>query len=193
MRSISPEKTRLVIFIAALVGLFASAYLFYVYVTGAPIACGLVSGCDVVRASRWARSFGVPRPFLGIVFYTALLGLMIARTQSRKYAADLLLATRLLIALGFIESVFLFGVQWFDLRAFCLWCLLSALASTVITLAAFFDRATEDMSRQRELRWMFYLLAGFLPLAVLGFGLLLRWRTLAASPPVSRLLTQTFR
>jgi hypothetical protein len=70
MPTITPSKARFGIAISALVGLFASAYLFYTYVTGAPIACGIVSGCEAVRASKWATTvFNLPRPVLGLVFY----------------------------------------------------------------------------------------------------------------------------
>ena len=48
---------------SALVGLFVSTYLLVVYVTGGPIVCGAVHGCDVVRASTWAKTvFDLPRP-----------------------------------------------------------------------------------------------------------------------------------
>jgi uncharacterized membrane protein len=64
---------------SALVGLFASTYLFITYVSGAPIVCGLVSGCEAVRASSWSYTFGIPRPALGVVFYLAIIGLLIYR------------------------------------------------------------------------------------------------------------------
>lgn len=164
--------------IASLVGLFASAYLFYTYVTGAPIACGIVSGCDVVRASKWANTFfNIPRPFLGLVFYAAVFGLLVARAAITWRPRLLHRLTILAAAIGFIESGFLFLVQWLDLKAFCLWCLTSAIAAFAIAGLAFFDRDEEPraISGTRELRRYFIALLIYLPMAFFGFIFLTRY------------------
>lgn len=172
MKLITPPIARLIMAIAALVGLFAAAYLFYVYVTGGPIACAIVSGCDVVRSSKWATSFGLPRPFFGLVFYGVLFQLLVVRSVLKAYHRQLYLGTLLLAIIGFIESGVLFIIQWFDLKVFCFWCLLSGLSATVIFLAALFDREThvpESEGSGQELRVYFWLIVGFLPIAVLLF------------------------
>lgn len=163
---------------ASLVGLFASAYLFFTYVSGAPIACGLALGCEAVRASKWAWTFGIPRPFLGLVFYVAVFGLLVARVATEWRPRHLYRLTMLAAAVGFIESAFLFLVQWLDIRAFCLWCLISAAAATVIALLAPFDHPEEHrhVAPGRELKYYFFLLLAFVPLAFGGFAWLTRPR-----------------
>ncbi len=171
MHKPSPFAARLTMAIASLVGLFASAYLFYTYVTGAPIACGIVSGCDVVRSSSWATTMGVPRPLLGMLFYTALFGLLVARVATSWRPRLLYRLTMVAAVVGFIESGFLFLIQWLDLKAFCFWCLLSAAAATVIAGAAWFDHLeeTRHVAVARELRAYFVALLVFLPIAFFGF------------------------
>lgn len=162
--------------VAALVGLFASAYLLYTYVTGGPITCALVSGCEIVRASKWAYTYGIPRPALGIVFYAGLFALLALRLIVSWKPRILYWLTMLAALAGVVESGFLFFVQWLDIRAFCFWCLLSAVAAFVIGAAAFFDRVedTRGMSANRELKMYFILLLIYVPIAFTGLGLLVR-------------------
>lgn len=151
--------SRRIILWASLIGLFASTYLLITYVSGAPIVCGPVHGCDVVRASKWAYTFGLPRPLLGVAFYTAIIALLGFRAvYPQKYT---LWAYRLMLAaafIGFVESAFLTLVQWLDINAFCIWCLTSAATATVIFVASFFDRAYafEPQEGLRELKVLFW-------------------------------------
>lgn len=163
-----PPRARFIMAGACLLGLFASGYLLYTYLTGAPITCAVISGCDAVRASKWAWTLGIPRPALGLFFYQLVFLLLVVRVAVGDYARPFFRATQVLALIGFIESGILFFIQWLDVKAFCLWCLISALASTIIFVMAFFDRPITEEERQtpRELRWYFYLLLGFFPVAV---------------------------
>jgi uncharacterized membrane protein len=180
MVSLSPRTARFVMAVAALLGFFFSGYLFYVYVTGAPIVCAIVSGCDIIRASEWANSFGIPRPFFGLLFYGALFQILVLRAALTKWAKPLHVITIALTVIGFIESGVLFVVQWLDLRAFCFWCLLSGIAATIIFIASLRDRPmreSTDETRASELRHYLWLLLGYVPLAILFFSWLVFWRT----------------
>ncbi len=177
---LSPRAARLVMAVAALFGFFFSGYLFYVYVTGAPIACAIVSGCDMIRASEWANSFGIPRPFFGLLFYGALFQMLVLRAALAKWAKPLHAFTVALAVIGFIESGVLFVIQWLDLKAFCFWCLLSGIAAMVIFIVSLCDRpmlASSDETRTSELRRYLWLLLGYVPIAILGFSWLVFWRT----------------
>lgn len=171
--------------LASLVGLFVSIYLLITYVTGKPIVCGTNAGCELVRASKWATTSGIPRPAFGILFYLSIILLLAfhayAPTLRPRFFRVCLLAVT---TIGFIESAFLTLVQWFDLRAFCLWCLLSAVAATVIFVLSWFD-GREPPAQEvivRELRYIFQAFA----IAVL-VGTFVLWALLgnfAAGTPV---------
>ncbi len=171
----APHRARLGMAIASLTGLFASTYLLYAYVTGAPIVCGNIAGCELVRASRWAYTFGIPRPFLGVLFYVGLFVILIFRAAVAWRLRFMGRLTKVFAALGFIESAFLFFVQWLDVRAFCIWCLTSAAAATVIFMLCWFDRTHHERAEtaDRELREYLVMLFAFLPISF--FGLL--WLT----------------
>lgn len=165
--------------IASLIGLFASGYLLYTYLSGVPIACGAGGGCDVVRLSKWAWTFGLPRPFLGILFYGGVFGILVTRVATTWQALWFHRLTMIAAVLGFIESAFLFFVQWLDIQAFCIWCLVSAAAATLIAAVAWFDRLEEHrhVSAQRELKAYFISLLIFTPLALAVFAWLIQPQT----------------
>lgn len=183
----SPFAARFTMAVASLVGLFASAYLLYTYVSGAPIACGPAAGCEVVRLSKWAWTFGVPRPLLGIVFYMGLFGLLVVRVVTEWKERWLYRLTMIAAAIGFIESAFLFLIQWLDIQAFCIWCIVSAVAATVVACVAPFDALEERraVAAERELKAYFIALLVFVPIAFVGFAYLLQ---LVAAPA-----TEVFR
>lgn len=175
MKTLSPPLARMIMVMACFIGIFASAYLLYTYVTGAPISCAIVSGCDQVRASKWAYTFGIPRPLLGVVFYLGVFALLVVRAATTWRAKELLWLTRVAATIAFIESGFLFAIQWIDLKAFCLWCLISALASVVLFAMMPFDReqTEEGVRSARELRGYLLSLVVFAVLASGGFVALL--------------------
>lgn len=168
---------RLVSLQSIFLGLFASSYLLYAYVAHRPIVCGASGGCELVRLSKWAYVFGtVPRPLLGVLFYGAVLLVLLARSAWRGRSVALWRTMQLLVAVGLIESVVLFFIQWREIGAFCLWCLLSAGASVELALCALFDRPVEESQEARslELRVMVGLMALLSTAFLVGLGFLLR-------------------
>lgn len=154
-----PIYARRVILWASLIGLFASTYLLIAYVSGAPIVCGTTHGCELVRASKWAYTFGLPRPLFGVIFYVGIICLLAIRAILPHWRTRWVYRLTMLAAgIGFVESAFLFFVQWLDIRAFCVWCLTSAAMATLIAIAAFFDRPTplEDKTVLREIQFIFW-------------------------------------
>jgi len=161
----------------SLIGLFASVYLTITYLTGAPIACGIVHGCDIVRASKWAYSFGIPRPLLGVAFYLAIIFLLVIRVYAPKHRPLFWTSLTILAAsVGFLESGFLTFLQWYEIKAYCLWCLMSAVAATLLFILCFFE-GEEDLERRLAIRELKVIFISFLVAILVGaFGL---WLLLA--------------
>ena len=169
---ISSRFIRLAIATVSLFGLFVSSYLLYTYVSGGPIRCAVTHGCDVVRSSSYAWSYGIPRPLMGVAFYLFLFGLLIARAVSVKWNHPLHRLTQATIVIGLIESIYLFFIQWQVLKAFCFWCLLSGAATIILAILAPFDHPTSLDDGEWELKYYFYLLIIFAILSAGGFYLL---------------------
>ena len=137
----------------ATIGWFAAAYLLFVYTTGGPIACGSTGGCEIVRASRWAYLGPIPQPLLGVAFYSMMFGVLLIRAMTTIQGPRWFWITRVLALVGFVESVALFFLQWLDVRAFCVWCLVSGASATGIALLSLADQAqTSSEQRTQDLR-----------------------------------------
>lgn len=114
----------------ALIGFADSTYLLAKRLSGTPIPCFITSGCDAVSKSPHSVLLGIPLAGYGVVFYLAIgiLALLYADTKSVIFARLLLLAT----AFGFISSAYFIYVQKFLIGSFCVYCIVSALISTIL-------------------------------------------------------------
>lgn len=133
-----PQWKTALFMITSLIGLGISSYLLVKYLSGASVACGLGSGCDVVRLSEYAWVWGViPRPLLGMVFYIGMIVLAMLRISwdrhDRFYLDEIIL---LGTVVGVVESGWLFYIQAEVIGAFCVWCLGSGIATVVMFLLA---------------------------------------------------------
>lgn len=94
--------------------------------------CTVLTGCETVLTSSYAVVWGVPVALMGAGYYLALLLLTILYLDRQKKSA-LSLAINLTWA-GFGASLWFVGLQVFVLKAYCLYCLLSALISFILFL-----------------------------------------------------------
>ncbi len=143
-------RTRMVVATLALIGAFVAAYLF-LYKIGAfgAIACG-DDGCEVVQNSPWAYFLGVPVAAWGLAGYVGIFVVAFLGTQPRF--ADrrwISLALITLTGLAFLFSIYLSVLEEFVIHAWCQWCIVSAIIST---LAFGFSLAEIGLLRRGEVR-----------------------------------------
>ena len=114
----------------ALVGFTDSAFLLAKRVSGAPIPCFITSGCDTVSKSPHSVMFGVPLSAWGVMFYLVIgfLALLYMDTKNLLVAKLIPIST----TLGFLSSAYFIYVQKFKIGAFCIYCILSAIISTLL-------------------------------------------------------------
>ena len=133
-------------FALALTGLFISIYLLWVYASPShPLVC-LGTGCDEVRASRFAHFFGIPTPAFGVAFYALLAVLMFLEATGRRLYRTILL----LAVVGFVVATALTGVEAFVIHAWCAWCVGQAIAVTFV-LALYATADTDEPKRAPSL------------------------------------------
>jgi len=114
--------------IAAVVGFAASLTALIDDLGGGPTFCA-ESGCEIVRASAWARPLGIPMSVLGVGFFAAMLVLAFANAPRLR---------RWLALAGGAWAVWLIGLQAFAIGAWCKLCLVadpSAIAHAGFVLA----------------------------------------------------------
>ncbi|CAN5820857.1 hypothetical protein BH23GEM6_BH23GEM6_08840 [soil metagenome] len=139
---VQPPISRMAIAVLALIGLFISGYLtLYNYGLLGVIQCG-AGGCLVVQSSAYAwfpprtvSDFGVPVAMMGIVAYTIVLLLAMLGVQPR-YAGERWIAMALfgIAGVGVAFSAWLTYLEAAVIRAWCQWCVVSAILVTLIFL-----------------------------------------------------------
>ena len=121
--------------ILSALGVLVSGYLSVKRVTGGSLACTRWADCDVVNNSVYAKIYGVPVAFIGLAGYLVLMGLAMAALQAEGGAQRRLLALGFLLALGgFGFSVYLTYLELYVIEAICVWCVVSAILITLLTI-----------------------------------------------------------
>jgi len=113
-----------------LLGLADASYLTIEHLRGGVPNCSIIEGCDVVTTSEYSEIFGIPVALLGALYYLTMSGLMLFWLDKRKNST-LRIASYLSIA-GLGASIYFVYIQLFVLQAICLYCMGSALSSTLI-------------------------------------------------------------
>ena len=126
--------------IIALVGALIGVYLsLYKYGVIGEMACSIGS-CERVQTSRWSVFLGLPVATWGIGFYVTVLVVALAGIQERFIESRRVsLALLLLTGWGVVFSSWLTYLEWRVIRAWCQWCVLSALLVLVLFLLATLD------------------------------------------------------
>ena len=139
-------------FALALLGLFDSLYLLWVYASPAHAMVCLGSGCDEVRASRFAHFLGLPTPVFGVLMYGGLALLIFAEPLApAAQGAWLRRLTTVISFAGVLASAVLTAIEASVLHAWCAWCVVQALAVTLIlVLSVTLLRAAPDRTALRR-------------------------------------------
>ncbi|HEX2202986.1 MAG TPA: vitamin K epoxide reductase family protein, partial [Longimicrobium sp.] len=131
----APPLSRMAITVLSLCGVFLAGYLslFKLGVIGT-LTCQIGS-CDRVQNSPWADFLGLPVAYWGFgayvtMFVVSLLGIQPRFVNARWVALSLFAMS----AVGVAFSGYLTWAEAFWIRAWCQWCVVSAVLVTVIFL-----------------------------------------------------------
>ncbi|MCR4312410.1 MAG: vitamin K epoxide reductase family protein [Candidatus Uhrbacteria bacterium] len=129
MRVASPKllNTWLVV---SFLGFIDAAYLSASHFTHVSLPCTITHGCEIVTSSTYAVTFGIPVALFGAAYYLSVFFGIVTYKETKNPA--LLRGISLLTVSGLAASAWFLYVQAFLLRAFCQYCLLSAITSTVL-------------------------------------------------------------
>jgi uncharacterized membrane protein len=121
--------------VLTLIGIANAAYVAYGNYSGAQLWCPILDGCNTVINSPYSRVFGTPMSYFGFIYYLFMFGLA-ARLAYEPVANSLRFRSVLYAALGAISSVYFIYLQLALIRAICTYCLVSAILSFLLLLAA---------------------------------------------------------
>jgi uncharacterized membrane protein len=128
-----PPRTRMVIVVVSLIGVFVALYLsMYKWGMVGTLHCS-IGGCEVVQNSPWSNLFGRPVAEWGLGAYVFLLVVSIMGLQPRfmneRWVALSIFGTA---AVGVAFSGYLTYREAYVIQAWCQWCVVSAILITMI-------------------------------------------------------------
>ncbi len=126
------------IFIFSVLGLVDTIYLSYHAITKTDVHCLFfpVEWCKKVQYSSYSKTFGIPNPYLGLMMYLAIIFFSILFTNG---LAPFWFVTTI-VTVGFLFSAYFTYIQAFVLKAFCTWCVVSAINFLIMFIAVYFIR-----------------------------------------------------
>ena len=129
------ELYLILILVFSFFGILDTLYLSYHSVKKTDVACWFFpkEWCLKVQYSKQSKMFGIPNSFLGLGMYLAIFGLTLLFIQGLVPFWWI----QAVIGFGFLFSMYFTFVQAFILRAYCTWCVVSAINFIVMAIAAF--------------------------------------------------------
>lgn len=125
-----------ILYVFGVVGVLDTLYLIYHKLKGTDVACLFFppEWCYKVQHSPQSKTLGIPNSYAGFVMYIVILVL------AYLYAGGSLAIwpIQAIVTFGFLFSMYFLYVQAFVLRAFCTWCVVSAINFTIMFLAVWF-------------------------------------------------------
>jgi uncharacterized membrane protein len=118
----------------SVLGIFLASYLSWTEWTGTSVkGCAVGSSCDVVLSSRWAKLFGLPTAFWGLLTYLTLAGAAFIQNAQKHWTAAWVISL-----FGVLYSAYLTTISLTVLGAACPYCLTSlVLMSSIFVLVTF--------------------------------------------------------
>lgn len=131
-----PNKLIIGVLVVAVLGFADAAYLTLEHYSGEIPPCSIVEGCEQVLTSSYATVAGIPVALGGAIFYLLVLIGLFAYLEGKN--ERLLRYALILTAIGFLSTLYFLFIQAFVLEAFCLYCLGSAISSTLLFVMAIY-------------------------------------------------------
>ncbi len=101
--------------------------------------CFLGGKCGVVLSSKWNKIFGIHNDILGLIFYITLS--LLSTLLVLEVGPVLILEKILYFAVGSgtLMSLYFIFLQWKVIKAWCVWCLISAGTTILMSLSLLFN------------------------------------------------------
>jgi dihydroorotate dehydrogenase len=146
---------KLLLPVIALLGIFDASYITYEKFSGRIVQCLPGFACAKVLESPWAYIGPVPLSLMGLLFYTTVLILSSLLVLQLRYIHldgkrfSVFQILRVLTTFGFFFSLYLIFIMGVVIGGWCLWCLFSALTSTLL----FVVTSVIAVGRKREVEF----------------------------------------
>jgi uncharacterized membrane protein len=131
------QKVPYVMLALAFIGIVDAFYDSYAIYTAQPLWCPPpIDGCNIVANSPYAGIVDVPLGYFGLIYYLYMFGL-VALLAVDPFSRGLRLGAVLYAATGVSFSIYFMYIQFTFIHAFCIYCLISAILTLFLLVAAF--------------------------------------------------------
>lgn len=139
------------IVILAFCGLSDSAYIAQNEANNAPLLCNIenISGCNIVAASQYSYIFGISVAEYGVIFYGIIF--ILAALELVLFNRFLRRMLQAISLIGVTASAYLTFLEFFVIKALCIFCLASAIISLFVLIAASFIEPIRRIIQQKPL------------------------------------------
>ena len=122
-----PLKTSFIwLAVFAFLGFADATYLTAEHYLKLPLPCSITQGCGTVLTSKYAAVFGIPIAIFGALYYLTVLLLAVYLYTSKDIKSGLVRLIFVLTGISVLASISLLYLQFFVIKAVCLYCLGSA-------------------------------------------------------------------
>jgi len=130
------ETPMLAALVITILGLINTLYLSYHAINGTAVYCLFFPDewCKKVQMSHYSKTMGIKNPYLGLGMLLAILTLLLLANQN----IIPLWPAMALISFGFLFSMYFLYIQAFVIKAFCTWCVVSAMVFAGLFITQFF-------------------------------------------------------
>ncbi len=133
-KPVAPSKLPLFAFpILGAVGFSDATYLTVKHFLGTTVPCSILHGCEQVLSSKYSSIWGIPVALFGSLYYLTILILAAIYIETRNVL--FLKISAVLTCFGFAASLGFVYLQIFVIKSICLYCMGSALTSTLLFIA----------------------------------------------------------
>ncbi len=134
MEKMNSPLYRISIIVLALLGLADAVYLSDMALTGSELTCTItgLDGCNVVAQSAYSQFLSIPLALYGVIFYSLLL-LAIVVSIYRVSSGTRRLVFLIALAGALFSSYFMY-LQFFVIKALCIYCIGSALIAYILVI-----------------------------------------------------------
>jgi uncharacterized membrane protein len=136
MRNKPMQALPYVMLVLALAGIADAGYDSYAIYTGQALWCPPpIDGCNTVANSPYARVFGVPLGYLGVVYYVGMAAVATMLASAPWSRAPSVIAAAYATS-GVLASAAFFYLQLNYIHAFCIYCAMSAILTVLLCAAS---------------------------------------------------------
>lgn len=126
------------LFTIAAIGISETAYLVRTRIAAERPVCPIGEDCTTVLSSKYNRLFfGIHNDIVGMLFYVSFAAIAALLVIGTSYGSELLMIGKFMIAGATLMSLVFTYLQWRVIRAWCFWCLMSAVTVILMGVIVF--------------------------------------------------------